>query len=70
MDSLPFTYSLPLLLFELLFFYLIVVRKNTFEKQYFESVSSVQSVKQSQQTSKDKKTPNPINFHKRTLQKL
>ena len=29
--------------------------ENTFEKQYFESVSSVQSVKQSQQTSKDKK---------------
>ena len=33
MDSLSFTYSLPLLLFELLFFYLIVVRKNTFEKR-------------------------------------
>ena len=29
--------------------------ENTFEKQYFESVSSVQSVKQSQQTSKNKK---------------
>ena len=34
MDSLSFTYSLPLLLFELFFFYLIVVRKNAFEKQY------------------------------------
>ena len=33
MDSLSFTYFLPLLLFELLFFYLIVVRKNTFEKR-------------------------------------
>ena len=33
MDSLSFTYFLPLLLFELLFFYLIVVRKNAFEKQ-------------------------------------
>jgi len=33
MDSLSFTYFLPLLLFELLFFYLIVVRKNAFEKR-------------------------------------
>ena len=33
MDSLPFTYFLPLLLFELFFLYLIVVRKNTFEKR-------------------------------------
>lgn len=33
MYSLSFTYFLPLLLFELLFFYLIVVRKNTFEKR-------------------------------------
>ena len=33
MDSLSFTYFLPLLLFELLFFYLIVVRKNAFEER-------------------------------------
>ena len=33
MDSLSFAYFLPLLLFELLFFYLIVVRKNAFEKR-------------------------------------
>jgi len=33
MDSLPFTYFLPLLLFELFFLYLAIVRKNAFEKQ-------------------------------------
>ena len=33
MDSLPFTYSLPLLLFELFFLYLAIVRKNAFEKR-------------------------------------
>lgn len=33
MDSLSFTYFLPLLLFELFFLYLIVVRKNAFEKR-------------------------------------
>ena len=33
MDSLPFTYFLPLLLFELLFLYLAIVRKNAFEKR-------------------------------------
>ena len=32
MDSLSFTYSLPLLLFELFFLYLTIVRKNAFEK--------------------------------------
>ena len=34
MDSLPFTYFLPLLLFQLFFLYLTIVRKNAFEKQY------------------------------------
>ncbi len=34
MDSLSFTYFLPLLLFELFFLYLAIVRKNAFEKQY------------------------------------
>ena len=33
MDSLSFTYSLPLLLFELFFLYLAIVRKNAFEKR-------------------------------------
>ena len=33
MDSLPFTYFLPLLLFELFFLYLAIVHKNAFEKQ-------------------------------------
>ena len=33
MDSLSFTYSLPLLLFELFFLYLTIVRKNAFEKR-------------------------------------
>ena len=33
MDSLPFTYFLPLLLFELFFLYLAIVRKNAFEKR-------------------------------------
>ena len=33
MDSLSFTYFLPLLLFELFFLYLIVVRKNAFEER-------------------------------------
>ena len=32
MDSLSFTYSLPLLLFELFFLYLAIVHKNAFEK--------------------------------------
>lgn len=33
MDSLSFTYFLPLLLFELFFLYLAIVRKNAFEKR-------------------------------------
>ena len=33
MDSLPFTYFLPLLFFELFFLYLAIVRKNAFEKR-------------------------------------
>ena len=33
MDSLSFTYFLPLLLFELFFLYLTIVRKNAFEKR-------------------------------------
>ena len=33
MDSLSFTYSLPLLLFELFFLYLAIVHKNAFEKR-------------------------------------
>ena len=33
MDSLPFTYFLPLLLFELFFLYLAIVHKNAFEKR-------------------------------------
>ena len=33
MDSFPFTYFLTLLIFELFFLYLAIVRKNAFEKQ-------------------------------------